>query len=76
MTVKLRDGSTVNERFACHCQDCESHPAGPEWAEERYSLGIYAGRMCDAAWKQSGYRDEDASGFDPSDAGESYDADY
>lgn len=41
--------------------------------EERYSLGIYAGRYCsDKCWRDSGYRDEPASAFDPSDAGETY----
>lgn len=72
--IKLRDGTTCDERNACHCQTCESHPRGPEFAEERYSLGIYAGRMCDDAWKRSGYRDEGAEGFDEADAGESYEA--
>jgi len=44
-----------------------------ECMEERYSLGIYAGRYCsDACWARSGYRDEPASAFDPADAGESY----
>ncbi len=74
--VKLRDGTFApSDRWVCHCSECESHPNGPLFADERYSLGIYAGRMCDAAWKRSGYRDEPASGFDPADAGESYDAD-
>jgi hypothetical protein len=41
-------------------------------AEERYSLGIYAGRYCDACWRKSGYRTEGPEGFDPLDAGESY----
>ena len=40
--------------------------------EERYSLGIYAGTYCDPHWSASGYRKEDASGFDPLDAGETY----
>lgn len=44
--------------------------------EERYSLGIYAGRWCNRHWKTSGYRDEPASAFDPLDAGERYDDDY
>jgi hypothetical protein len=43
--------------------------------EDRYSLGIYAGFMCDHHWRESGYRDEPASAFDPSYAGESYDGD-
>jgi len=72
--VKLRDGHTCDERWACHCQDCDNHPDGPLFAEERYSLGIYAGKMCDAAWKNSGYRDEPESAFDTADAGECFDA--
>lgn len=73
--VKLRDGTTCDERYACRCRVCESHPRGPAWADERYSMGIYAGRYCEEGWKQSGYRDVDASEFDPAYAGESYDAD-
>ena len=43
------------------------------YMEEYYSLGIYAGRYCsDECWRESGYRDEGPSGFDPADAGESY----
>lgn len=72
MDVKIRGGYTADERWMCHCAECEAHPDGPEFAEERYSLGIYAGRMCDAAWERSGYRDEPASAFDPADAGETW----
>lgn len=54
----------------CPCCRCER-----KGAEERYSLGIYAGRYCDQCWKESGYRDEPASGFDPMDAGEAYESD-
>lgn len=43
--------------------------------EMRYSLGLPAGRMCDVCWLSSGYRDEGPEGFDPSDAGESYESD-
>jgi len=38
--------------------------------EERFSMGIYAGRYCDKHWKESGYRDVPASAFDPAYAGE------
>jgi hypothetical protein len=41
--------------------------------EERYSLGIFAGRWCDPCWEASGYRKEGREGFDPSYAGEHYD---
>ncbi len=74
-TVLLADGTHCDERWACHCQDCESDPKGPQFADERYSLGIYAGKMCDRAWKRSGYRDEGADAFHPDDCGESYEAD-
>jgi hypothetical protein len=47
--------------------DCQE-----DFADERYSLGIYAGRWCDRHWASSGYRQEGPSGFDPADAGESY----
>ena len=51
----------------CPCSTCEC-----KGAEERYSLGIYAGRYCTPCWKDSGFRDEPASAFDPDDAGETY----
>jgi hypothetical protein len=41
--------------------------------EERHSLGLYAGRWCAACWDHSGYRKDGPEGFDPLDAGESYD---
>ena len=53
----------------CPCSRC-----GKKDAEERYSLGIYAGRYCLKCWRESGYRDEPASAFDPADAGETYEA--
>jgi len=56
------------------CNGCGRDTAEVE-IEERFSLGIYAGKWCDPCWKESGYRDEDASGFDPLDAGESYEED-
>ena len=70
--VECRDGFKVHERWVCHCQTCANHPDGPLMAEERFSLGIYAGKMCDDAWKRSGFRDEPMSGFHPDDAGEEY----
>ena len=36
--------------------DCEA--AGLPSVEERYSLGLYAGRWCDPCWARSGYRKE------------------
>jgi hypothetical protein len=72
--VALRDGTKCQERYACHCQDCERR--GPLFADDRYSLGVYAGRMCDTAWARSGYRDEGPEGFDSGDAGECLREDY
>lgn len=43
--------------------------------EERLSLGLFAGYYCDECWRKSGYRTEGRAGFDPGDAGETYDAD-
>lgn len=54
------------------CRTC--HKSSPT-TQDRYSLGLYAGHMCDGCWKTSGYRNEPASAFDPSYAGESYDDD-
>ena len=52
----------------CLADDCNA-----KGAQERYSLGVYAGKYCDRCWRESGFRKEGASGFDPADAGESYD---
>ncbi len=41
----------------------------------RLSLDIYAGCWCDKHWKTSGFRKEGRAGFDPADAGESYEED-
>jgi hypothetical protein len=49
-----------------------NHPDCKEFGRERFSLGIYAGFMCDEHWESSGYRKEGPEGFDPLDAGESY----
>jgi len=42
---------------------------------DRYSLGLYAGHFCDRCWEKSGFRQEGPEGFDPLDAGESFDED-
>lgn len=62
------------ERDVCHsCQEQHEADGTPfAFAEVRTSLGIYAGRYCDACWATSGYRDEPASAFDPMDAGETW----
>lgn len=60
--MSVRDGK-------CNKEGCSAE------GYERHSLGIYAGFMCDKHWRDSGYRDEPASAFDPADAGEVYEAD-
>lgn len=55
------------------CGTCHRTNAEAPGVEEQYSLGLYAGRYHDGeCWKASGYRDEGPEGFDPMDAGESY----
>lgn len=61
-----------NPQWPLQCIRCEQHK---EDVEERYSLGIYAGRFCEICWEESGYRKEGREGFDPLDAGENYDED-
>lgn len=55
------------------CNSCQQ-----DWDEtdvqERYSLGIYAGRWCSKCWMKAGYRQEGQEGFDAAYAGESYEA--
>lgn len=60
---------TDRQAFGPAC--CRCHQSSSN-VEERYSLGIYAGRWCDECWAASAYRKEDRSGFDPLDAGEAY----
>ena len=57
-----------------HCNGCEKGTDEVD-IEERYSLGLYAGRWCGPCWNLSRYRDG-PSGFDPLDAGEYYEQDY
>lgn len=45
---------------------------GGAFVQERSSLGVYAGHWCQPCWERSGYRQEGPEGFDPMDAGESY----
>ena len=62
------------DRNCCgHCREqCEAEDRDYEFAEERYSFGIYAGRYCDSCWLESGYRDatDPTAEFDPYYAGE------
>jgi len=51
-------------------------PDCPKPAQDRYSLGLPAGRYCDGHWATSGYRTEGREGFDPTYAGERYEDDY
>ena len=65
----------ISETFRrAYYTECSRDGCGKD-GEERYSLGIYAGRYCDEHWKTSGYRKEGRSGFDQADAGEQYEAD-
>ena len=48
----------------------EGKPA--RWADEQYSMGVYAGRYCDECWEHSGYVKDGAEAFDPTYAGETY----
>ena len=55
------------------CRRCADHGRARD-ARERYSMGVYAGMLCDRCWSDDG-RNHDRS-FDPDDAGERMDADY
>lgn len=70
------EGYWIEPKWACHhCSDLDEYgnPTKPvKFADERYSLGIYAGKYCDECWDKSGYRKEGIEGFDPNYAGESY----
>lgn len=65
----------VNPLGRYFCRKCASeHGSESVPANERYSMGIYAGMYCDACWDKDG-RNHDRP-FDPLDAGESYEDDY
>lgn len=51
------------------CRGC-----GSDEGEDRYSLGIYYSRLCDACWAKCGVRKDGPEAFDPLDAGESYES--
>jgi hypothetical protein len=70
--VRTTCGAEVEPKHVCRGKhrDCGA------FAQMRYSLGLPAGRKCQACWDASGYRKEGRSGFDPSYAGERYDEDY
>ena len=59
-------------RYYCRrCADKAVVAAG----DSRYSMGVYAGMLCDTCWEADG-RNHDRT-FDPMDAGENYsEADY
>jgi len=61
-------------RIYYRCSKCGKEDT---YMEERYSMGIYAGRYCsEKCWKKSGYRDVGPEEFDPDYAGERLDDDY
>lgn len=45
---------------------------GQEGATARYSLGCYYSRLCDTCDEKAGYRKDGPEGFDPLDAGETF----
>ena len=53
-----------------YCRRCASHHEVVD-AQERYSMGVYAGMYCGPCWSADG-RNHDRP-FDPMDAGESMD---
>jgi len=72
------DGETwFDEKYLCRAcaTQCDIDNKPYQFADERYSLGIYAMKACDDCWGKAGYRKEGVEGFDPSYAGESYDSD-
>ena len=52
------------------CTRCNNAPG-----EDRYSMSIYAGHMCDPCWDTSGDKKVGREAFDPGYAGEHYDED-
>ena len=69
MTVQEAQGRFG--RYYCRC--CADKNMGVE-ASERFSMGIYAGMLCDSCWETDGRNH--TRQFDPMDAGESYEEDY
>ena len=55
------------------CRRCADKNMGVP-ADERFSMGVYAGMYCDSCWRVDG-RNHDRQ-FDPMDAGESYEESY
>jgi hypothetical protein len=68
------EGDSMNTKHMCqYCADDKANKGLPfAYAEQRYSFGCYAGRYCDACWRESGYRDatDPDAEFDPDYAGE------
>lgn len=61
-------GERLYGRYYCRrCADKDQW----EPANERFSMGVYAGMYCDECWEADGRNHGRA--FDPMDAGESYD---
>jgi len=50
-----------------NCVQC-----GNDEGQDRYSLGIFYSRLCDDCWRTCRVRKEGPEGFDPLDAGETY----
>lgn len=60
--------TSLGRYFCRRCADLKDCAHVP--AEERYSMGLYAGMLCDACWAEDG-KNHDRP-FDPLDAGERY----
>ena len=66
------DDKLIEEFGRYYCRRCADRRIA-RGAEERFSLGVYAGMYCEACWDKSGYRQEGKEGYDYLDAGEYYD---
>lgn len=60
----------ANKKYGRYfCRRCAEQDVGRE-AEERYSMFVFAGMLCDECWKNDSLNHDRP--FDPMDAGESY----
>lgn len=65
-------GRGQEEHGRYYCRRCADQGV-VRIADERYSMGVYAGMLCNPHWSEDG-RNHDRQ-FDPMDAGEVMDAD-
>ena len=69
-SMSVEDARRLFGRY--YCRRCADKDIGRS-ADERHSMGIYAGMYCVGCWAEDG-RNHDRS-FDPMDAGEHYSED-